>query len=317
MKQMILMNSKALSFSRKKSGFVLVSVLMLGVLLISCATAFSWFVRAQVRSIGQERSAISSRSMANVLANSVMSALAQVAAQTNYDSPADQRWYKPFILPLGELGIWVVQITPLDDKIPLRNLFLPDGNTLRREISELWQELWRKLGRSELSEVLLDFLDKNNKPRVGSTERDEFINRPPYDVSELLLMSRDIPVEILFGAEGKKGFADYCTVYSDGKININVAPVEVMELMPGLDTGGIAERIARIRADEPFKNLSDLQKVAGASAKTTNKLMNLIGFKSRYFLLKIECLDDSGNGGKAFNIILDRTTKQIVKWEES
>lgn len=322
MKAKILTNSKALSCSRKnksrKSGFVLVSVLMLGVLLISCATAFSWFVRAQVRTTGQELRAIERRSMADVLAIVVMKALTQVAAQVKYDSPVDQRWYQPFILPLGnDLGIWVAQVVPLDDKIPLRNLFLPDGNTLRREISELWEELWRKIGNVNNSNVVLDFIDRNDKPRVGSSEREEFINRAPYDPSELMMLSRDIPQELLYGSEGKKGFLDYCTVYSDGKININVAPVYVMELMPGLDTGGVAERIERTRAETPIKDMADLRKLPGFSAKSSNKLTNLIGFKSRYFLLKIECLDDTGNGGKSFNIILDRDSKQIIKWEES
>ncbi len=318
MRAKILTNSKVLSSSHKKSGFVLVSVLMLGVLLISCATAFSWFVRAQVRTTGQELRAIERRTMADVLANAVMKALVQVAAEIDYDSPADQRWYKPFILPMGnDLGIWVAQIVPLDDKIPLRNLFLPDGNTLRREISEMWEELWRKIGNVNNANIVLDFLDRNDKPRVGSAEREEFINRQPYDPSELMMLSRDIPQELLFGSEGKRGFLDYCTIYSDGKININVAPVYVLELMPGLDTGGIAERIERTRAETPIKNMRELQKLPGFSAKTSNKLTNLIGFKSRYFLLKIECLDDTGNGGKSFNIIFDRDSKQIIKWEES
>ena len=50
----------------RQRGFVLISVLMLGVLLISCASAFAWFVRLQVRSALRERVALTNRSMAQV-----------------------------------------------------------------------------------------------------------------------------------------------------------------------------------------------------------------------------------------------------------
>ena len=312
------MNLKALLYSRKvsKKGFVLVSVLMLGVLLISCATAFTWFVRMQVRTIGRERINISSRSMAHVLTNSVMSMLYEVSQHFGYDSPL-QRWYKPFVLPLGdELGIWVIQITPLDDKIPLRNLFLPDGNTLRRELSEVWETMWDKLHHREYEMLVLDFLDRNTRGRVGSKEEAYFINRGPYDMSELLILSQDIPSEIIYGRGRQMGLDDYCTIYSEGRINLNVAPVHVMELLPGLDTG-LASRVAQVRTEEPLQSLQDVQKIPGASARTSTLLTNIVTFQSRYYMMNIHCLDRGGEGGTSFNIIFDRTTRQIVRWEET
>lgn len=311
------MNLKALSSSRKKSrkGFVLVSVLMLGVLLISCATAFTWFVRMQVRTVGRERINISSRSMAHVLTKAVMNLLYETSQHFGYDSPT-QRWYKPFVLPLNdELGIWVIQITPLDDKIPLGHLFLPDGNTLRRELSDIWESMWEKLNHRELEAVMLDFLDRNTRGRVGSKEEEYFINRGPYDMSELLILSNDIPPELLYGSSNQLGLADYCTIYSEGRINLNVAPVHVMELLPGLDTG-LAAKVAEVRRDEPLETIEDVQKIPGASARTSTLLTNIAGFQSRYFMMKIHCLDEGGEGGTAFNIIFDRTTRQIVRWEE-
>ena len=312
------MNSKALSYSRKhgRRGFVLVSVLMLGVLLISCATAFTWFVRMQVRTVGRERASISSRSMAHVLTKSVMNLLYEISQHVGYDSPL-QQWYKPFVLPLGdELGIWVIQITPLDDKIPLRSLFLPDGNTLRRELSGIWESMLDKLNHRELESLLLDFMDRNTRGRVGSKEEDYFINRGPYDMSELLILSNDIPEEFILGSGRQLGLADYCTIYSEGRINLNVAPLHVLELLPGLDTG-LAPRVVQARNDEPLQSLSDIQKIPGASARTSTLLTNIAGFQSRYFMMQIHCLDEGGEGGSAFNIIIDRTTRQIVRWEET
>ena len=306
---------KALSFSHTRRGFVLVSVLMLGVLLISCATAFSWFVRQQVRTVGNELHAISSRSMARVLVNSIIGVLATLDEHVGYDSPT-QKWYQPLAVPLEDLGIWIVRITPLDDKIPIRSLFLPDANTLRRELADPWKDMWEKLNHRELEDLVLDFLDRNNKARVGSVENEYFLNRAPFDISELLMMSQDITPELLYGSGNMRGIADYCTIYSDGRINLNVAPVHVMELLPGLDTGGLAERIARERLETPLQSLDGLSKLPGAGPKTATQLTNIAAFKSRYFQVDIDCLNAETEGGTSFQIVIDRTTKQIVRWEE-
>lgn len=307
--------SRASSRSRKR-GFVLVSVLMLGVLLISCATAFTWFVRQQVRGIGRELVSLSGRSMAHIVVNAILTLLSEATSRVNYDSPT-QRWYQPFIMAVPEMGIWVVRVTPLDDKIPLRNLFLPDGNTMRREFTETWRDMWDKLKHRELEQLVLDFIDRNNRPRVGSVERDDFINRAPFDISELLLMSQDINAEILYGTGGNLGIADYCTVYSEGKINLNVAPVHVMELLPGLDSGGLAQSIADYRTENAIESLRDIQKIPGASARTSTQLTNIAGFKSRYFDIKIECMNPENDSVSTYSAVFDRTTKQLVRWEES
>ncbi|MBQ9433329.1 MAG: general secretion pathway protein GspK [Synergistaceae bacterium] len=303
------MNSKALLSSRKREGFVLISVLMLGVLLISCATAFSWFVRQQVKTVSRERINIASRSMAHVLVNAIINVVAEMGSHIGYDSPT-QRWYQPFALPIDDMGVWVVQVTPLDDKIPIRNMFLPDGNTLRRELTDAWQSMWEELGHRELEQLVLDFMDKNNKPRVGGVEYDEFLNRPPYDMSELLMLSHDIDPALLMEIE------DYCTVYSDGRVNLNVAPIHVLELLPGLDIGQIAQSIVNARTEKPLETLTDIQNLPGAGPRTATQLTNIAAFKSRYFQVKIECFSDN-EGGTSYNIIFDRSTKQIVKWEEN
>ncbi|MBQ3401773.1 MAG: general secretion pathway protein GspK [Synergistaceae bacterium] len=310
------MSLRALSFSRKRRGFVLVSVLMLGTLLISCATAFTWFVRMQARSTGRELQNITNRSLAHVMAGAVIGVIYQATNSMKYDSPL-QRWFQPFVLNVPDSGVWIVQVTPLDDKLPLRHIFLPDGNTLRREIADPWREMWDKLHHRELEQTVLDFIDRNKKPRVGSSEHDEYINRMPYDISELLILSRDITPTILYGSGGELGLSDYCTIYSEGQINLNVAPVHVMEILPGLDTGGLAQRIAQARTEEPLTSMRDIQRIPGASPRTATQLTNIAGFRSRYFRMRLEYMEKEGDGGMSFNIIFDRSTRQIVRWEES
>jgi len=79
--------------------------------------------------------------MAHVLVNAMVNVLAELGSHLGYDSPT-QKWYQPFALNVEDMGIWLVQVTPLDDKLPIRSLFLPDGNTLRRELTDAWQAIW-------------------------------------------------------------------------------------------------------------------------------------------------------------------------------
>ena len=202
---------------------------------------------------------------------------------------------------------------PLDDKLPLRGLFLPDRNTVRNEMKRPWEDLWQRMGRRELATPALDFMDANDRPRVGGTEQKHFINRPPLDVSEFLLLEGMTP-ELLNGAPGRPGLADFCTVWGGDKVNLNVAPPHVLELLPGLD-GGLAARVAEYRRQNILRSLSDLQKIPGVSSKVATMLTNIAGFKSRYFSIRIEFLEESA-GGTAFDIVFDRSNEKIVRWEE-
>jgi type II secretory pathway component PulK len=299
------------SLSKRRRGFVLVSVLLLGVVFISCAVSFAWFARLQIKNVLREKVSLANRSMTQVLTLSVISGIKSNTI-VKYDSPLLE-WFKPFFFPAGDLGMWVVQIVPLDDKIPIRNLFLPDNNTLRNELRKPWEDMWLKLGTHNLVYRVLDFIDKDSKPRMGGAEHESYINRALLDLSELLILEEMTP-EILYGSAGTPGVADYCTLWSGGKINLNVAPVQVMEILPGLDKS-LAEKIADYREREPLKRTADLRNIPGFPARTVTSLMNLADFSSRYFMIKIELLEDTG-GGSSFNIVFDKTAGKVVRWEE-
>ncbi|MDR1732792.1 MAG: general secretion pathway protein GspK [Synergistaceae bacterium] len=300
---------------RSRDGFILISVLLLGVIFISCATAFAWFTRLQIKSALREKISLENRSMARVLTGAIISGL-KSNTLTNYDSPR-LAWFKPFLFPADNLGLWAVQITPLDDRIPVRNLFLPDGNTLRNELRKTWEDLWVKLGKREMIYATLDFLDRDKKPRMGGAEKDHYINRQVLDLSEFLLIETMTPA-LLYGEgsgkERKPGLADYCTLWSGGKINLNVAPREVLAILPGLDDS-MAQKIVDYREETSLKGTSDLRNVPGLPPKSVTALMNLADFKSRYFSIQIELLEETG-GGTNFNVVIDKTAGKVVRWEE-
>jgi hypothetical protein len=283
----------------------------MGVVLISCATSFAWFTRLQIKSVLREKMSLENRTMAQVLTRSIILGI-KSNTLFDYDSPL-LPWFKPFFVPVGET-VWVVQIVPLNDKIPVRSVFLPDGNTLRNEIRRLWENLWEKLEKREMNALLLDFMDRDAKPRMGGAERETHINRYPVDISEFLILEGMTP-ELLYGAQGENGMADYCTLWSDGKINLNVAPMHVLEILPGLDRT-LAEKIVEFREREPLKKLADLRGIPGFPSRVVTNLTNLADFRSQYFMIKIEMLENLG-GSTSFNIIFDKSAGQVVRWEEN
>ena len=288
---------------RYRKGFVLLSVLMLGTLLLAAATALTWFARSMAKGIAGKRVQLEARSLAQVITKSIVSFISVLGENSDYDAPS-QKWYQPVVLNIGDGELCVVKVSPLDDKIPLRSLFLPDGNTLRTEFKDLWSDMWEKLGRKELGDLVLDLMDKNDKARVGSTEIKGWLNRPVYDLGELLVLSNEITPAMYSHLE------DYVTLWSDGHINLNTAPLQVLELLPGLDTYGLAERLVQYRVETPLQNIADIEKLPGATAKTTSRLNNIATVKSRYIEVKITF------EAMTFRAIVDRTTKNILLWEE-
>lgn len=289
----------------RSSGFVLVSVLLLCVMLVSSAVAFAWFVKGQTRAVTQDKAVLQARSVAYVMAREAVRGLK--LDKNNYDSPREI-WFQKMVVPLGDLGMVELDLTPLDDKIPLGKLFLPDGVTLRNELKEVWERLWQELGRRELAPKLLDYIDKDTRPRLGGYESEDNLNRAPFDISELLGMN-DVTPEML------NGLADYVTMWSGSKININVAPARVLSVLNGLNER-LAEEIVALRLRKEIKDLDDLKAIPNFPPRAIPMLMNMVGFTSSYFNLKIKIFATAGSSVRYFDIIIEKSSGNIVRWEE-
>lgn len=161
-----------------------------------------------------------------------------------------------------------------------------------------------------ISDAFLDWVDLDENTHMSGAESADYIARPnpgyaPYmakngpidDLTELLLLKGMRP-EIFFGttepgggllaaprpplpmaflnmpqtSSGPVGLADLFTPISAGAININTAPVEVLQLIPGIDPS-LAQAIVTTRAgldgqegnedDMPFRSPGELMNVTG------------------------------------------------------
>lgn len=301
---------------RRSSGFILVSVLLSTTLLITAATAFAWFARTEARRVGTRENILKFRNAAEIAVGVIGQ---KIAADANKYDSLTEPLYAPGQLTKIEIGDYdvSVKITPLNDKISVNGLLLPDGVTIRSEYEPAWNAIWEELELPQLAAAVIDFIDKDKNQKLGGAERDGNINRLISDINELKAMP-EIDDRVLWGAKDKPGgLAKYFAVPGGQKININVAAPEMIEKLDDGLSLSHAQSISAQRLISPLTSLEDLKRVPGFPAALATKLANVIGFESTHFLLEAGLSDKAGNT-RNYRVIVERGGKRcrIVSWEE-
>ncbi len=94
-----------------------------------------------------------------------------------------------------------------------------------------------------ITDSVMDWKDADDLYRLHGAESDYYMSLPdPYtakdadfETLEELILVKGVTAEILYGVEGEKGLVDFLTVYSgSNKINLNAAPMEVLQAIPGM-----------------------------------------------------------------------------------
>lgn len=121
-----------------------------------------------------------------------------------------------------------------------------------------------------------------------------------------------------------------------GSININTAPQEILQLLPGMDEEKAQAIISRResepedseRADalaeagvegNPFENISQLLDVEGIDMDTFRQIAELVTYRSHGFLIEVDGVDNLGKAIASCVGVLDRTGEQIVtkSWRQN
>lgn len=299
---------------RKSSGFILVSVMIASATLLTAATAFAWFVRTEARAEAARERIYRFRNAAQIAVNIMSRRIAE--DRNGYDGPTESL-YDPYEHVKLEIGDYTaeVQIRPLNDKIPISGLLLPDGVTPRSEYETAWENVWEALELPRLAWEVVDFIDADTDQRLGGAERETNINRMISDLSELRAMP-EITDGVLWGTdEIPGGLAQYVTVIGGEKINVNVAAPEVLAVLDDALTPSHARSIAAYRLVNPIKDMEGLRNVPGFPASLTTKLANIIGFESTHFLLSVKVSDGAGNV-RNYRVVVERGGTGAYSWEE-
>ncbi|HIR17473.1 MAG TPA: general secretion pathway protein GspK [Candidatus Caccocola faecigallinarum] len=299
---------------RRSSGFILVSVMIASATLLTAATAFAWFARTEARAEAARERIYRFRNAAQIAVNIMSRRIAE--DRNGCDGPTESL-YDPYEHVKLEIGDYTaeVQVRPLNDKIPISGLLLPDGVTPRSEYETAWENVWEALELPRLAWEVVDFIDADTDQRLGGAERETNINRMISDLSELRAMP-EITDGVLWGTdEIPGGLARYVTVVGGEKINVNVAAPEVLAVLDDALTPSHARSIAAYRLVNPIKDMEGLRNVPGFPASLTTKLANIIGFESTHFLLSVKVSDGAGNV-RNYRVVVERGGTGAYSWEE-
>jgi len=158
-----------------------------------------------------------------------------------------------------------------------------------------FKRLFSALGIGEnLLDPLLDWLDPDDIVRIQGAESFYYMgldtpyrcaNGPLQTIGQIFLVKGMKDVR-RFGEEGKKRLLDFLTIYSDGKVNINTAPKEVLQSLSDNLDDAVAEAIIEYRKEEDFSSVEDLKKVPGVGAGLFNEIKKWITVKSSVFSIE-------------------------------
>jgi len=302
--------------SSKNKGFILISVMISVTLLLTAATAFSWYARTEMKRAESVSFIARSRSIAEIACKYASKKIAE--DNNGYDSRSEPLYAYNGVLRSEIDGFSVeVAIEPLDDKIPINGILLPDKVTIRSEYSNAWDRIWENVGFPWLSAVVLDFIDSDSSQKLEGSERDTSINRELSNLAELRLIN-EIDDGVLWGTKNiPVGLAGYLTVYGKEKVNINTASPQVIAIMDEKIDIAQARNFAALRMMYPIRSLDDMKKIPNIPVEVITKLSNVIAFESSYFRLNIN-VSYGNDKERNFRIILKRGNEScsVVRWEE-
>jgi general secretion pathway protein K len=198
---------------------------------------------------------------------------------------------------------------------------------------------------------ILDWIDPDDNPRIQGAESSNYYQTldPPYlakngpldDLSELLLV-KGISPELYWGAAStnhplsavqpkgqplgsqpqqpafNSGLVDLFTPISDGKINLNTASADVLQLIPGVNAA-VAQAIVSAREGEddgsgltgPYRNIRDVERAPEVPRGLGALLTPYCDIRSRTFEVQIDA--QVGTYKRQFIAILGRNSPRDVQ----
>jgi general secretion pathway protein K len=197
---------------------------------------------------------------------------------------------------------------------------------------------------------ILDWIDPDDNPRMQGAESDYYQSlQPPYlakngpidDMSELLLV-KNITPELYWGAACtnhspaafqqkasyyaagaavstvNSGLVDLFTCLSSGRVNINTASPDVLQVIPGVNPI-VAEAIAGARQGEddgsgltgPYRSVDQVRRVPEVNLEVARMLQQYCDVRSRTFQVQIDAR--VGAAKRQFVAVLGRNNPRDIQ----
>jgi len=175
--------------------------------------------------------------------------------------------------------------------------------------------LFRTLGLDEgRAAPVLDWLDGDEIERMGGAESYYYqgLERPYASGNgPFLTMAQLRLVKGMSGWDAGK----YLTLYSDGKININTAPVEVLQCLSEKIDSALAEAIASHRGTEVFRRPEDVKRVPGMSDEVFNGVSPWVCVSSSAFSIRVNASVGDVSSGVTAVAVRDKDGVRVIYWQ--
>jgi general secretion pathway protein K len=260
------------ALQRGDKGVALLITLMILVLIVTMVWEVFRLGARAAQTGAYSRDSIRAAIVAEGGINATRIALREDADDNQYDT-LDEIWSRP--VPPIDLGEGTIGIVVEDEerKININRLVLPNGNAPDDQKLAVFRRLLEILEIDPLlADAVVDWLDNDDTPRVGSAESAFYLSRPfPYqakndflDTVDELRLVRGVTPEVF------EKLRPFVTVYSSGKVNLNTAPKQViMALSAGRDaadageiTEAGADEIIEYRKEKPFQKIEEIRNVS-------------------------------------------------------
>ncbi|MDD5712206.1 MAG: type II secretion system protein GspK [Smithellaceae bacterium] len=271
-------------------GVALLIVLWVMVILMASSLSFALLARTEALSTWAQRLRTQTSYLAKAgVERGVAEIFRRYSAANTGQQGEDDVWRidgTPYEIKMGDGGARI-QIYDEAGKISLAALTDSTAVVLRNLLVNM------KMSPADADGIvdsILDWKDADDLHRLHGAESEYYLSQPnPYqprnadfETLEELLLVKGMTREILYGSEKRKGLINFLTIRNDSElININTAPREVLEAIPGLDEGAVNQimefrKTLEIKDEETAKGLIGAGYEQAASYLTTNASVSTV-----------------------------------------
>ena len=293
---------------RGDKGFALILTLLITAILVAVIAEAVYSVHSGALNAASARDTLRGAILADGgagLAGKALKALNDGEGYT-YLSPADSER----VIPAGD-GALIVRVEDEHSKLSLSIAY--KNGELNEGLYGPYERLTDRLGLAKgLPEALSDWIDSDNASRALGGETNGWYGRldPPYEakngpldsVDELMLVKGYTPSVM-------KRLSPFVTAHTDGLVNINTAPKEVLRALSEEITDDMAGRVIAHRKRTPFGDTADIRKVVGFETLGFS-LQGRITVKSDIF--RIITRGEYAEGAREVESIVDVSSSKVL-----
>jgi type II secretory pathway component PulK len=318
---------------QRQRGSVLIITLLVLFLLSTTALSLAHHMSLEMKLVNRYIERLKSFYIAQGALHFIINELENDKLHNQFDYLGED-WLRKF---QGERGPKSLELLNIDGTA---------GGIYRALISDESSRININKATSGVVEALLNSFNKIGSEKVAeeilSYRRDKQPDSNFYSVYELLKLKR-IKEEIFWGEDTNEngildanendgdeslpfddqdgeldcGLKDLLTVYTDGKINVNTAPLPVLLSMPGMNRE-IARVLMEARDKQPFRSLEDLKKLSFFTDEVFAQISSWAVVKSDQFRVYIVAEASDAKTSRQILAIVDRSVDplRIRYWRE-